>query len=148
MPDLILVDGGRGQVNAALEALADLGVEETPLVGLAKREEELYLPQEPRPLRLPRDDAGLQLLQEVRDEAHRFAVHRHRGRRSKRTLRSRLDELPGIGPRRRKQLLQRFGSLQGVRAASLADLQDALGPVVGGEVWEELAEERRDPAAS
>ena len=147
MPDLILIDGGRGQLNAALEALAGLGVEETPVVGLAKREEELYLPGRPDPLRLPRTDAGLQLLQQVRDEAHRFAVKRHRGRRSKRTLRSRLDDLPGVGPRRRKALLQRFGSVQGVKEASLDDLQAALGPTVGRRVWEGTRPEPAEEAA-
>jgi excinuclease ABC subunit C len=138
MPDLILIDGGRGQLNAALQALAELGVEETPVVGLAKREEELYVPEEPSPLRLPRSDAGLQLLQAIRDEAHRFAVARHRARRSKRTLTSRLDELPGIGPRRRKRLLQRFGSLQGVREAPVEALEAELGPALGRRVWERL----------
>ncbi len=142
MPDLILIDGGRGQLNAALEALGALGVEETPVVGLAKREEEIYLPERPDPLRLPRSDAGLQLLQEIRDEAHRFAVGRHRKRRSKRILHSRLDDLPGIGPRRRKLLLQRFGSLEGVRRAPVEALQEALGPAVGRRVWEGL----RSPA--
>jgi excinuclease ABC subunit C len=134
MPDLILVDGGRGQLNAALEALAVLGVEETPIVGLAKREEEVYRPELPGPLRLPRDHTGLQLLQQVRDEAHRFAVSRHRGRRSKRTLRSRLDDIPGIGPRRRKLLLQRFGSLDAVRAAAIEEVQATLGPSLGESV--------------
>lgn len=138
MPDLVLVDGGRGQLNAALEALAELGVEETPVVGLAKREEEVYLPERPRPLRLPRNDPGLQLLQEVRDEAHRFAVHRHRRRRSKRTLRSGLDELPGVGPKRRKALLRRFGSLQAAREAPVEALQEELGPRLGLRVWEGL----------
>ncbi len=138
MPDLILIDGGRGQLNAALEALAGLGVEETPVVGLAKREEEVYLPERPEPLRLPRSDDGLQLLQAIRDEAHRFAVGRHRKRRAKRTLHSRLDELPGVGPRRRKMLLRRFGSVDGVRQAPVDALQEALGPVVGRRVWEAL----------
>jgi len=138
MPDLILIDGGRGQLNAALEALAGLGVDETPIVGLAKREEELYLPERPTPLRLPRTDAGLRLLQEIRDEAHRFAVHRHRQRRAKRTLHSGLDDLPGVGPKRKKQLIQRFGSLQGVRDADLEELQDALGANVGRKVFEGL----------
>jgi len=140
MPDLILIDGGRGQLNAALEALAVLGVEETPIVGLAKREEELYVPELPEPLRLPRDHPGLQLLQQVRDEAHRFAVSRHRGRRSKRTLRSRLDDIPGIGPRRRKLLLQRFGSLEAVRTAPVEEVQAALGPSLGERVHAALQE--------
>ncbi len=127
MPDLILIDGGRGQLNAALDALALLGVEETPILGLAKREEEIYLPELPEPLRLARDDYGLRLLQQIRDEAHRFAVSRHRSRRDARTLKSRLDELAGIGPRRRKLLIQTFGSVDGVRAAPVEELQKALG---------------------
>ena len=138
MPDLVLVDGGRGQLNAALAALAELGVEETPVVALAKRAEELYLPERPEPLRLARTDAGLQLLQRVRDEAHRFAVSRHRRRRSRRTLASRLDELPGIGPRRRKLLVDRFGSLEGVRRAEAGQLEEALGPTVGRRVFDAL----------
>ncbi|HVF58798.1 MAG TPA: excinuclease ABC subunit UvrC [Thermoanaerobaculia bacterium] len=138
MPDLILIDGGRGQLNAALEGLAMLGVEETPVVSLAKREEEVYVPGLPLPLKLRRDDLGLRLLQEVRDEAHRFAVSRHRRRRSARTLRSRLDELSGIGPRRRKLLLTRFGSAEGVRQASVEELQAALGPLTGRKIYEQL----------
>lgn len=138
MPDLILIDGGRGQLNAALEALAKLGVEETPIVSLAKREEEVYLPDQPEPLRLPRADAGLRLLQQVRDEAHRFAVSRHRKRRGAGTLRSRLDELSGIGIHRRKLLLRRFGSLAGVREATLAELQTELGPVIGARIHGQL----------
>ncbi|MCP3964479.1 MAG: excinuclease ABC subunit UvrC [bacterium] len=143
MPDLILIDGGRGQLNAALEALAILGVEETPLVGLAKREEELYLVERPEPLRLPRDDAGLQLCQEIRDEAHRFAVSRHRRRRKARALRSRLDSLRGVGAGRRKLLLRRFGSVSGVERASLDDLREALGPKIGSSVFEQLRAEPR-----
>ncbi len=138
MPDLVLIDGGRGQLNAALEALAELGVEETPIVALAKRREELYLPSRPEPLSLPSDHPGLQLLQRVRDEAHRFAVGRHRRRRSKGTLASRLDELPGIGSHRRKALLRRFGSLEGVRQASLEELQAEVGPVLGHRVFTSL----------
>ncbi len=138
MPDLILVDGGRGQLNAALEALALLGVEETPVAGLAKREEEVYLPSRPEPLRLERNDPGLQLLQGIRDEAHRFALSRHRRRRARRTLGSRLDEIRGIGPRRRRQLLRRFGSLAGVGAASLDQLRAEIGPELGARVFETL----------
>jgi len=138
MPDLILIDGGRGQLNAALAALTELGVEETSIVSLAKREEEIYMPEAPIPLRLGRDDAGLRLLQEVRDEAHRFAVSRHRARRSARTLKSKLDELAGVGPRRRKLLIQTFGSVQGVREASMEALQKALGPSMGRRIFEQL----------
>ncbi|HEX5758969.1 MAG TPA: excinuclease ABC subunit C, partial [Thermoanaerobaculia bacterium] len=108
------------------------------VVSLAKREEEVYVPGRPLPLKLRRDDPGLRLLQEVRDEAHRFAVSRHRRRRSVRTLKSRLDELSGIGPRRRKLLITRFGSAEGVRQASLEDLQAALGTLTGRKVYEQL----------
>jgi excinuclease ABC subunit C len=138
MPDLILIDGGRGQLNAALEALAKLGVEETPIVSLAKREEEVYVPELPEPLRLPREDAGLKLLQQIRDESHRFAVSRHRARRNARTLHSKLDELSGVGPRRRKLLLQRFGSMKAVLEAPLEELQKALGSGMGRKVFEQL----------
>jgi excinuclease ABC subunit C len=141
MPDLVLVDGGRGQLNAALEALVELGVEETPVVGLAKREEEIYLPERPEPLRLERGDAALRLLQQVRDEAHRFAVDRHRRRRSRRQLRSDLEAVPGIGPRRRRKLLRRFGSLRGVRGAPLGDLRRELGQVLGERLYRALHEE-------
>ncbi len=138
MPDLILIDGGRGQLNAALAALAELGVEETPVVGLAKREEELYLPQLPEPVRLGRSNPGLLLLQQIRDEAHRFAVSRHRRRRSKRTLSSALDELSGIGIQRRKLLLRKFGSLSAVRQAPSEELQKELGPVIGAKIYRQL----------
>ena len=147
MPDLILVDGGRGQLNAALEALAVLGVEETPLAGLAKREEEIFLPDRPAPLVLPRDDPGLQLLQQVRDEAHRFAVSRHRRRRRAGTLRSRLDDLPGIGPHRRRRLLRRFGSLDGVREANVQQLREVLGPVLARRLYDQLRSSQGEEAA-
>jgi len=140
LPDLILIDGGRGQLNAALDALSMLGVEETPVVGLAKREEEIYLPETPEPLRLPGDDPGRLLLQQIRDEAHRFAVDRHRRRRSKRTLHSRLDDLPGIGPKRRKALLIRFGGLQGVKEAAEEELREVLGPRLAKRVRAQLEE--------
>ena len=139
MPDLILIDGGRGQLNAALQALAELGVEETPVVGLAKREEEIFVPERPEPLRLERTDAALKLLQQVRDEAHRFAVDRHRRRRARRQLASGLEAVPGIGPRRRRLLLRRFGSLAKLRRASLDELQAELGPVLGERLYRHLA---------
>lgn len=135
MPDLILIDGGRGQLNAALEALERLGVEETPVVSLAKREEEIYLPDHPNPLRLERRDAGLRLLQEIRDESHRFALSRHRNRRSAKALHSQFDDIPGVGPKRRKLLIERFGSWKGFTGASSGELQDALGPALGRRVF-------------
>lgn len=137
-PDLILIDGGRGQLNAALAALAKLGIEDVPIAGLAKREEEIYLPHLEEPIRLARTDPGLQLLQMIRDETHRFAVSSHRRRRTKRTLRSELDDLSGIGTKRRKLLLEHFGSLSSVRQASVHDLAKVLGPKVGQAVFEQL----------
>ena len=138
MPDLVLIDGGRGQLNAALEALSVLGVEETPIVALAKREEELYLPALPQPLRLPKEDFGLQLLQEIRDESHRFAVDRHRRRRKAKTLTSRIDRLVGIGPGRRKRLLSHFASFAGVQRATEEELQEILGQRLGASVFAQL----------
>lgn len=146
MPDLIMIDGGRGQLNAAIAALETLGVEETAIVSLAKREEEIYVPGLPEPLRLRRDDPALRLLQEVRDEAHRFAVSRHRARRSARTLRSHLDDLSGIGPRRRKLLIDKFGSAEGVRNARLEELQAALGQSMGRRIYDQLHPPAEAPA--
>ena len=138
MPDLVLIDGGRGQLNAAMAALAELGVEETPIVALAKREEEVFVPALPEPLRLRRDDPALRLLQQIRDEAHRFAVSRHRRRRSARALHSRLDELRGVGPRRRRKLIDAFGSVAAVREASEEALRQVLGAGTGSAVHAQL----------
>ena len=131
LPDLILVDGGRGQLSSAASALRDLGLSHLRHVGLAKREEEIHFPAAPEPLRLPRTSPALQLLERARDEAHRFAVTFHRQRRRAATLRSALDAVPGIGPRRREKLLRRFGSLRGVAAASEAELAAVVGPALG-----------------
>src|SRR2546423_1898373 len=138
LPDMILIDGGRGQLNAALAALTKLGIEEIPIAGLAKREEEIYVPDREEPIRLERRDPALQLLQMVRDETHRFAVSSHRRRRSKRVLHSELDDLPGIGDKRRKLLIERFGSVSGVKQASAADLVNVLGRKVGKTLYDEL----------
>ena len=127
-PDLVLIDGGRGQLNVALEVLREFGLEEAiPLVALAKREELLYLPDRPEPLALPRTSEGLKLLQRVRDEAHRFSVVSHRQRRRRETLHSVLEDVPGIGPRRKRALLQHFGSLDAIRRASVEDLARVPG---------------------
>jgi excinuclease ABC subunit C len=138
LPDLILIDGGRGQLNAALAALKKLGIEEMPIAGLAKREEEIYVPEREEPIRLERRDPALQLLQMVRDETHRFAVSSHRRRRSKRTLHSELDDFPGIGEKRRRLLIERFGSVSGVKQASMQDLMNVLGRNVGQRLYDEL----------
>src|SRR5688572_1273881 len=138
LPDLILIDGGRGQLNAALAALNQLGVEEIPIAGLAKREEEIYVPDRDEPIRLEKHDPALQLLQMVRDETHRFAVSSHRRRRRKRTLHSELDDLPGIGGKRKRLLLERFGSVSAIKQASAQDLVNVLGRKVGQTLYEEL----------
>src|SRR5688572_16163302 len=138
LPDMILIDGGRGQLNAALAALTKLGIEEIPIAGLAKREEEIYVPDREEPIRLERHDPALQLLQMVRDETHRFAVSSHRRRRAKRTLHSELDDLPGIGEKRKRLLFERFGSVSAIRQASAQDLVNVLGRKVGQTLWEEL----------
>ncbi len=138
LPDLILIDGGRGQLNAALFALAKLGIEKPTVAGLAKRDEEIYLPSIDEPLRLERRDPALQLLQMIRDETHRFAVSSHRKRRSNRTLRSELDDLAGVGSGRRKLLLEHFGSLSAVKQASRQDLTKLLGRKIGQLVFDQL----------
>jgi excinuclease ABC subunit C len=126
-PDLILIDGGKGQLSAAYDALESLGLANLIAVGLAKKEELVVTRDRPDPLALATDDQALLLLQRIRDEAHRFAVTFHRQRRAKRDLRSELDGIAGIGPRRRRLLLQRFGSVGGVRRATREELEAAVG---------------------
>ncbi len=126
-PDLILIDGGRGQVSAAYDALHSVGLSNLVAVGIAKREELLVLHDRPDPVALAVDDPALLLVQRVRDEAHRFAVTFHRRARAMRDLRSDLDAVPGIGPRRRRALLTRFGSVAGVRRATPEELTAAVG---------------------
>ncbi|HEX6542215.1 MAG TPA: excinuclease ABC subunit UvrC [Ktedonobacterales bacterium] len=133
LPDLVIVDGGRPQLNAALEVIGDLPVG-VPVIGIAKENhgaigtyEEIYLLGQPEPLVLPRGSQGLYLLQRVRDEAHRFAITYHRQVRSKRTFKSVLDDIPGIGPKRKKALIRRFGSARAIAAASLDELASVEG---------------------
>ncbi|MGA9776216.1 MAG: excinuclease ABC subunit UvrC [Candidatus Dormiibacterota bacterium] len=121
-PDLVIVDGGEGQLAAAHRALTALGLESIPHFGLAKRFEELHKVGGGEPVHLARGSASLFLVQRVRDEAHRFAITRHRARRQRAGLRSRLDEVRGLGPKRKRALLSRFGSLQGIKEASLEEL--------------------------
>ena len=126
-PDLVLIDGGKGQLTAAYDALRELGLANLVAVGIAKKEELIYTRDREEPLAFAADDPALQLVQRIRDEAHRFAVGFHRKARSMRDLRSELDDVPGIGRRRRRALLTAFGSLAGVRRAS----REELIPVVG-----------------
>lgn len=125
-PDLLLIDGGLGQVNAARMVLDELGLE-IPVLGLAKREESLFWPGRREPLRLPRRDEGLQMLQRLRDEAHRFAVQYNRQRRGSKVTRSALDEIEGVGPKRKQSLLLHFGSVARLKTASREELAQVPG---------------------
>ena len=122
LPDLIVVDGGKGQLSSALQILRKLGIEDQPIIGLAKRLEEVFVPGESEARMLPRSSSALRLLQHIRDEAHRFAVTFHRQQRKKRTLQSELDAIPGIGSKRRQQLLTAFGSVKNIRQADVKTL--------------------------
>ena len=137
MPDLVLIDGGVGQLNAAMAALDTLSIE-LPLAAIAKREELIWLPGAAEPLRLDHSDPAHLVLRQVRDEAHRFAVRRHRRRRRKTTLSTQLLAVPGIGPGRSRALLKRFGSVKAVQTATVEELQRALGPRLGRHVWQHL----------
>ncbi|MCA1735692.1 MAG: hypothetical protein LC739_06170, partial [Actinobacteria bacterium] len=136
-PSLVLVDGGPGQLGRASKVLAELDLQ-IPVAGLAKRMEEVYLPGQPEPIRIPRDEEALYLLQTVRDEAHRFAITYHRNLRSKRMIDSSLDTVEGIGPTRKKALLKRFGSLKRIRAASRDELKEVLPEAVAAELYSSL----------
>lgn len=126
-PDLILIDGGKGQLSAAYEALETIGLGNLVAVGIAKKEEVLFTRDRHDPIALLQHDPALLLVQRIRDEAHRFAVTFHRKARSMRDLRSELDGVPGIGPRRRRALLTAFGSLAGVRRATREELAGLVG---------------------
>ncbi|MEO8480901.1 MAG: excinuclease ABC subunit UvrC [Acidobacteriota bacterium] len=138
-PDLIVIDGGKGQLESAYAALADLGLERLIAVGLAKQEELIFTRERAEGLALPPQSAALHLLQRIRDEAHRFAVTFNRQRRAGRDLRSSLDDIGGVGPRRRTQLLTAFGSVAGVKRASREDLEAVVGPKVADVVIRHFA---------
>ncbi len=127
LPDLIVIDGGKGQLSAAVTVVEQLGFPELPIISLAKREEEVFLPGRAESLRLPRRSPSLRLLQRARDEAHRFGLAYNRKRRTQRTITSELLSIPGVGPTKRRRLLERFGSLAGVRSASVAELASVPG---------------------
>ena len=126
-PGLVVVDGGPPQVAAAQRALDELGIDDIPVCGLAKRLEEVWLPTQEDPVILRRSSEGLYLLQRVRDEAHRFAITHHRSRRSKTMVESMLDDVPGLGEVRRKTLLKHFGSLKKLREATVDDIAQVPG---------------------
>jgi excinuclease ABC subunit C len=147
-PSLVVIDGGRGQLSVATKVLADLGLQ-IPAIGLAKRLEEVYFPDRPDPLMIPRGSEALFVLQHIRDEAHRFAITYHRQKRAKRALASPLDEIPGVGPTRKRALLKRFGSLARLRDADVAAIGETpgIGPDLAKTVHDHLhgleVEERR-----
>ncbi|MBO0842847.1 MAG: excinuclease ABC subunit C, partial [Nocardioides sp.] len=142
-PGLVVVDGGAPQVAAAQRALDELGIDDIPVVGLAKRLEEVWVPSQEDPVILPRSSEGLYLLQRVRDEAHRFAITHHRGRRSKTMVESLLDDVPGLGEVRRKTLLKHFGSLKKLRAASEEEIATVpgIGPATARAIKTAVAEQ-------
>lgn len=126
IPDLVVIDGGKGQLSSAMEVMDELELE-IPTVGLAKEREEIFLPRQSDPIVLPRDSAALFLMQRVRDEAHRFAITYHRQSRGRGALRSALDEVPGVGPKRKKALLRHFGSVDGIRRAEVDEIASVPG---------------------
>ena len=126
-PDLVLIDGGKGQLSAALATMLHLGVADIPLASIAKKEEEIFIPDSSEPIRLPRNAPALFVLQQVRDEAHRFAITFHRKTRGRTSLKSALDLVPGIGPSRKRALIRRFGSVKAIREASEIELASTPG---------------------
>jgi len=126
-PQLVIIDGGRGHLNAALEVFLNLGISDIPICSLAKRDEEVFLPNVPEPINLGAGSQSLYLIQRIRDEAHRFAITYHRNRRSKSGLKSELDQAPGIGAKRKRQLIKKLGSLSGIRNASVAEIAEVEG---------------------
>ena len=139
-PDLIIVDGGKGQLAFALKALAEMGCNDIPIAGLAKKEEILFLPNEDEGVYLPRDSQALYLVQRIRDEAHRFAITFHRSLRGQRNLASGLDDIPGVGEKRKTALLKHFGSLTKIVQASAAEIAEveSIGAVLAEEIYEYL----------
>lgn len=126
-PDLVLIDGGKGQLSAALKVRQELGLDSMPMVSLAKENEEVFIPGDPRPVRIPKDSPALHILQRARDEAHRFAISYHQKLRRKGFVASALDNIVGVGPKRRRALLKKFGSVKGIREASLEEISQTEG---------------------
>ena len=127
LPDLVIIDGGKGQLAAVLDVMREMGVKGIPTVGLAKQHEEIFVQDVSEPVVLPRNSQALYLVQRVRDEAHRFALTYHRGVRRKAGFQSALDTIPGVGPKRKKALLKKFGSVRGIREASVDDIASTVG---------------------
>jgi len=143
IPDLVLIDGGKGQLNAALELRQELGLGSIPMASLAKENEEVFIPGNPQPVYIAKDSPALHILQRARDEAHRFAISYHRRLRHKEGIASILDNIPGIGPRRKKALLKKFGSIKAIKEASSEELSQTEGitPALAKKVKEELVKQ-------
>ncbi|MFX1455080.1 MAG: excinuclease ABC subunit UvrC [Promethearchaeota archaeon] len=139
LPDLIIVDGGKGQLNAGISVLQELGLE-IPIIGLAKKHEEVFVPNQKDPILLPKDSHLLKLLQRVRNEAHRFAVRLHKKQRKKRMVGSILDDIEGVGPITRNKLLNHFGSIQNIKKASVEEIAQIIGKKLAGVIFKELNE--------
>ena len=140
LPDLIMVDGGKGQLSSACEVLNELSLQSQPIISLAKRLEEVYVPDKSDPVPIPKTSSALRLLQQIRDEAHRFAITFHRSLRDKRTLQTELDLIEGIGKKRAKELLEAFGSVQGVKFATETQLAEIVGEKVAAKIREYFEE--------
>ena len=130
-----MIDGGKGQLSTAREVLLRNGFDQQPIIGLAKREEEIFLPEREYSIKLDKRSPVLKLIQQVRNEAHRFAITFHRQLRTKQGLKMALDEIPGIGTKRKEQLLNRFGSLENLRQASRQQIQELLGAKTGDKIF-------------
>ena len=144
-PDLVMVDGGKGQLSSAIAGLIEIGAPPLPILGLAEKNEEIYLPGQSEPVVLSRHDPALQMLQALRDEAHRFAITFHRSLRHKQIERSLLDDIPGIGAKRKIELLRRFGSVAAIRNASpeeIAEKVPGLGITLAEKIRENLGSKR------
>jgi excinuclease ABC subunit C len=143
IPDLVLIDGGRVQLNAALGVRQELELDSIPIASLAKEKEEVFIPGDPAPICLPTDSPALHILQRARDEAHRFAISYHRKLRRKEAITSALDNVPGIGPKRKRALLKKFGSVEAIKGASAEELSQAEGITLAlaKKVKEELVEQ-------
>ena len=140
MPDLVIIDGGKGQVSAARGVLDELGLHDLPLAGLAKEREELFLPGRSDPIVLPVTSQALYLVQRLRDEAHRFAITYHRQLRAKAQTKSALDDLPGVGPARKRALLRVFGSTRALKGATVEEIASVpgIGDALAGRIREHL----------
>ena len=138
MPDLIIIDGGKGQLSSAVGVLEELGGISSDIVSLAKREEEVFLPHQKNSILFPLNSKALFLFQKVRDEAHRFAITYHRKLRSKTAVESSLDEIPGVSEKKKKQLFERFETIEGILAANKEELQDMFGLKTGEKIFDAL----------